>query len=154
MDDIIVGTAAYLQPHNHNHEDISKHVRAIVAITSSLLPFEIHRDIVSDIAIDERMASHFSCPRSSHFVRNRYEESSLLISNMSIMACVMCLGLEENDLIRAGVLRASNVVILADTTEAHDFRGDVAAVAVTNEALVDSDAIFTYQVRRVCVCGL
>jgi len=48
-------------------------------------------------------------------------------------------------------MRASDVVILANLAAANNNSSDVAAsMAVTNEAIVDSDAIFTYQVIR-CV---
>ena len=51
--------------------------------------------------------------------------------------------LEENDLIRAGMFRAKQVVVLADSIKSND-------LSKSHDALVDSDSIFCYQaVKRL-----
>merc|ERR1711968_76250 len=69
---------------------------------------------------------------------------------MSSIFYVRGSGLEENDLIRCGVYKASRVVVLAEFTEKAD---DL----IATESLVDAEAIFIYQFiqrmnRKVKVC--
>jgi len=53
--------------------------------------------------------------------------------------------LEENDIRRAGIFRAEQVVVLADSMQ-HDSKNGL----ISMDALVDADAIFTYQcVKRL-----
>lgn len=55
--------------------------------------------------------------------------------------------LDENDICRAGIFRAQQVVVLADVHHERAVRGDVHADI---ESLLDSDAIFSYQcVKRL-----
>jgi len=68
------------------------------------------------------------------------------IAHFEAILIVRGSALEEKHLRRAGIFRASKVLVLADGTDPHAIKSNSSGVA----ALVDSDAIFTYQcVKRI-----
>jgi hypothetical protein len=78
------------------------------------------------------------------------------ISYFDAILVVRGSSLEEADIIRAGIFRASQVVVLADSAayeksmNASASKSAAAAAAVEMESLIDSDAVFTFQcVRRL-----
>ena len=82
-----------------------------------------------------------------------YDIKSSVWANLSMMSAIFYVrgsGLEENDLVRAGVYKASRVVVLAEFNRNTDN-------LIATESLVDADAIFIYQFihrmnRKVKIC--
>ena len=78
--------------------------------------------------------------------------SSLLCSRFEGILIVRGSGLEEADISRAGIYRASEVIVLADTVtdRSKESTRQGSSNGTNNDALVDADAIFIYQcVKRM-----